>query len=472
VEVVRAFLERAREVDTLVNCFIRLDQRAVDAAVELDRAGTHGPLHCIPYAYKDVFAHRGSTPTVGARGVRLDVRGTRATTLERLDGAGAVALGTLNLDQFAYAATGLNPDWGDTRNPWDRERIAGGSSSGAAAAVSAGAVPFAVGSDAGGSVRIPAAFCGVTGLKPTLGRIPKTGSVPLTYSQDTIGLLARSALDVALVLQHVAGHDPLDSSSIPAAVPRFHDELRRRLDAAGRPLRGLRLGFDEAAFAERTTAEIENAAKSALGVFVEAGAELVEIDLSILDRFDVAATVLTWAEASAVHGATYSGDPDLYSDVMRMRLELALAAHGADHVNALRLQGRALNELLAGVLAEVDVLVAPTVAGAPATIASLREGTAAEAARLSVSHLRLNRPFNFVGVPALSIPIGFDRSDLPMAFQVAGRPWSEPTLLACGAVYQSATDWHLRMPPLRVASTATSQKERAARHDERPGTHR
>ena len=446
VDVVRACVARARDVDPLVNCFIELNTAAIEIAEARDRDGRRGPLHCVPYAYKDVFAHRGAPPTVGARGVRLKLRATSATTLERLDAAGAVAVGTLNLDQFAYAATGLNPDYGETRNPWDLTRIAGGSSSGAAAAVAARAVPFAIGSDAGGSVRIPAAFCGVTGLKPTLGRIPKTGSVPLTYSQDTIGVLARSALDIALVLEHVAGHDPLDGSSIPARVPAFHDEVQRRLQAA-QPLRGRRLGVDLRSFAEQTTPELEAAARSALEVLSAAGAAVLEVDLSLLARFDVAATVLTWAEASAVHGPTFAGAPDRYADVVRLRLELALAAHGADHVNALRLQGRALHELLDGVLAEVDVLVTPTISAAPATIASLREGGDEAAARRSLENLRLNRPFNFAGVPALSVPIGFDGLGLPMAFQLAGRPWTEQALLECAAVYQAATDWQLRVPP-------------------------
>ena len=447
VDVVRASVARAREVDRLVNCFIELNPAAIEIAEARDRAGRRGPLHCVPYAYKDVFTHGGVAPTVGARGVRLKLRARSATTLERLDAAGGVAVGTLNLDQFAYAATGLNPDYGETRNPWDLTRIAGGSSSGAAAAVAARAVPFAIGSDAGGSIRIPAAFCGVTGLKPTLGRIPKSGSVPLTYSQDTIGILARSALDIALVLEHVAGHDPLDSSSIPARVAPFHDEVQRSLQT-GQPLRGLRLGVDLRSFAKQTTPELEAAARSALEVLSAAGAAVVEVELSLLSRFDVAATVLTWAEASAVHGSTFAEAPDRYADVVRLRLEMALAAHGADHVDALRLQGRALQELLDGVLAEVDVLVTPTISAAPATIASLQEGDDDAAAHRSLENLRLNRPFNFVGLPALSLPIGFDGLGLPMAFQLAGRPWTEQVLLDCAAAYQAATDWQLRMPPL------------------------
>ena len=200
-ELCAAFLRRAREIDAELGCFARLDEGAADGTAPL------GPLHGVPYAYKDVFAHKGRRPTVGAPALDLPVRARSAEVLDRLDAAGAVAIGTLNLDPIAYAATGLNPDLGDARNPWDPERITGGSSGGAAAAVAAGAVPFAVGSDAGGSIRIPAAFCGVTGLKPTHGAVPTRGAVPLTYSQDTVGILARSARDVALVTAVAAATD-------------------------------------------------------------------------------------------------------------------------------------------------------------------------------------------------------------------------------------------------------------------------
>lgn len=433
VEVVEAFAARASEVDAVLNCFIALDGDAAERAAA--RAHGRGPLHGVPYAYKDVFTHRGSTPTAGARGVTLELRAGSSTVLDRLDEAGAIALGSLNLDPFAYAATGVNPDFGDTRNPWDPARIAGGSSGGAAAAVAAGAVPFAIGTDAGGSIRIPAALCGVTGLKPTLGRIPTTGAVPLTYSQDTVGILARSARDVALVLEHVAGHDPKDAASIPAPVPAFAE--------LGGSCQGTRLGFDPAAFVGRTTPQIAAAAESALAVFKGLGAETVEVDLSLLEAFDAAATVLTWAEAGAVHERTFGDDPTRYAPAIRARLELALAAHGADHVNAMRLQGRALAQLLEGPLVAADMLLVPTVAASAVTIDSLQRN----AVGVSVGHLRLNRPFNFTGVPALAIPVGFDVEGLPLGIQLVARPWAEQTLLACAAAYQAETDWHRRVPP-------------------------
>lgn len=436
VEVVQAFAARAREVDAAVNAFLALDGDAPERAAVLELRAARGPLHGVPYAHKDVFAHRGATPTVGARDVRLPLRARRATVLERLDRAGAMSLGSLNLDPFAYGATGVNPDFGDVRNPWDPARIAGGSSGGAAAAVAARAVPFAIGTDAGGSIRIPAALCGVTGLKPTLGRIPKTGAAPLTYSQDTVGILARSARDVALVLEHVAGHDREDAASIPAPVPPFAE--------LGGSCRGVRIGSDPDRFAGRTTLEIAAAAESALAVFEGLGADPVEVDLSLLDDLDAAATVLTWAEAGAVHERALRAEPARYAPAVRARLELALAAHAADHVNAMRLQGRALARLLDGVFATADVLLVPTIAGPAVTIDSLQ----GDAVDVSIGHLRLNRPFNFTGLPALAVPIGFSADGLPLGVQLVTRPWGEQTLLACAAVYQAATDWHRRLPSL------------------------
>lgn len=432
VEVVEAFAARAREIDAVVNCFIALDGDVAERAAAIQE----GPLLGVPYAYKDVFVHRGVMPTAGARDVTLDLGLRHATALDRLDEAGAIALGALNLDPFAYAATGANPDFGDVRNPWDPTRIAGGSSGGAAAAVAAGAVPFAIATDTGGSIRIPAALCGVTGLKPTMGRIPKTGTVPLSYSQDTVGILARSARDVALVLEHVSGHDPEDPASIPARVPAFA--------SLGTSCEGMRVGFDPARFDNRTTPAIAAAARSAVEVLAALGAEPVDVDLSLLEDLDTVATVLTWAEASAVHERSFGRDPTRYAPAIRARLELALAASGADHVNAMRLQGRALAQLLDGPLASADVLVAPTAASSAVTIDSLQE----DAVSVSVGHLRLNRPFNLTGVPALAVPVGFDLSGLPLGVQLVARPWAEQTLLACASAYQAETDWHRRLPPL------------------------
>ncbi len=455
VETASAFLERARLADAHVNCFVELGQGALEAADRLDRhAATEAPLgrlHGVPFAQKDLLVDEGRSPTGGSRRVRLPLRATGSTVLERLEADGAVSLGPLNLDPFAYAATGLNPELGDVRNPWDTGRIAGGSSGGAAAAVAAGAVPFAIGSDTGGSIRIPAGFCGVTGLKPTYGLVPKRGTLPVSYSQDTLGVIARSALDVAFVLESLAGHDPLDASSLPLPRDRFAGLSEQVAPQGERPLAGLRVGVVSGAFADRTGAEVAGAAADAVAVLAGLGAEVTDLQLPDLDRCDAAATVLTWAEVAAVHRPAFVRAPELYASSMRARLEVALAVGGTGHVDALRYQGRALRTFLDGVLAAVDVVVAPTVDAPPPTLAAAAGGEA-HAAALSLRLLRLNRPFSYLGVPALALPTGFGAAGLPTAVQLVGRPWAEPTLLRVAAAYQAATDWHRRLPPLAAAS--------------------
>lgn len=444
-EVTHTFLQRARRADAELACFIELTAgpalaraRQTDARLRSDDEA--GPLCGVPFAAKDVFVDGGRTPTAGARDMPMRMAARSATVLERVDAAGAVSLGPLNLDPFCYTVTGANPEFGDVGNPWDPARLAGGSSGGAAAAVAAGAVSFAIGTDTGGSARIPASYCGVTAIKPTFGRVPKRGSVPVSYSQDTVSVLGRSAADVALVLECVAGHDLLDPSSIDAPVQAWAAGLDRpaRLD-------GLRIGIDLSTLAASVQPP---ALEAALHVLTDLGAALVDVDLRALARYDVAATVLTWSEVAAAHTTLFASARARYPPATRMRLDAAQLAHGADHVNALRYRGRALCEFLGGPLSTADVVATPTTAVPPPPRAAIgRDGSRPEV-QSSLDALRLTRPFNFLGVPALSLPVGFDAQGLPVGLQLVGRPWEEGRLLACAAAYQALTDWHLREPAL------------------------
>ncbi len=456
-EVTAELIAQARRVDAELACFIELeDAAALERARALDagRAGDGtAALLGVPYAHKDVFVTEHRTPTAGARGLTLPLRSRCSPVLERVGAAGGVSFGSLNLDQFGYAATGANGDFGDVRNPWDTDRIAGGSSSGAAAAVAAGALPFAIGADTGGSVRIPASFCGVVGLKPTLGRIPRRGTVPMSNSQDTIGILTRSVADAALVLDATAGHDPLDAGSFDVPVAAAHAQLARepaRLD-------GLRLGVDAAYLESMLGDDVRAGVVRAIAVLESLGATVVEVDLSGLARCDVAATVLTWAEIGAVHNPTFARRREAYAPAVRTRLEAALLSHGADHVNALRFQGRALQEFCDGVLSRADVIVTASTGGAPATVAAVAGGDESAVA-VSLAGLRLNRPFNFLGLPAISVPMGFTAEGLPMGLQLVARPWAEPRVLACAAAYEAATDWHRRFPPLATDTPQTTRR--------------
>ena len=303
------FLARAQAADAALNCFIELDgEAAIHRATALDRklgeGDDAGPLVGVPFAAKDIFTTGERRPSNGSRRVRLASGARSSTALERLTAAGAIQLGWLNLDQFSYAATGTNPDFGSVRNPWDLTRMTGGSSSGAAAAVAAGAAAFAIGGDTGGSVRIPASFCGVVGLKPTFGRIPRRRSAPMCYSQDSLGLIARSVADAALVLEAAAGHDPLDPSSFDVGVPSYST----RLGDGAEGLRGIRVGFDRSYVAALAGDEVQAATEAAVALMAEHGAELVELDLRRLTAYDLAATVITWAEVGGLHAQTFPSD--------------------------------------------------------------------------------------------------------------------------------------------------------------------
>lgn len=448
-EVTDEFLKRAGRAQSKLNCFIDIDAeialgQADEVDAQLSRGVEVGPLLGVPFAAKDIFAHDGHMPSNGSRRVQLATGARSSPALERLTAAGAIGLGWLNLDQFSYAATGTNPDYGSVHNPWDLERIPGGSSSGAAAAVAAGALPFAIGADTGGSVRIPASFCGVVGLKPTFGRVPRRGAAPMCFSQDTLGILARSVTDAALVLEVIAGHDPLDPSSFDVPVPEFSAASPRDEEEGAR---GLRIGVDEAYNAALCNAEVQAATGKALKAMQERGAELVRVDLSRLGDYDVVASVITWAEVGALHAKTFPRHRDDYAPATRARLEGALLSQGADHVNALRLQGSALRAFLHEVLSLADVIVHPSTPGPPALLADVERDDRTGVVNGSLDSLQMNRPFNLLGLPAMSVPMGFDQSGLPMGLQLVGRPWNESTLLRCGAAYQQTTDWHLRAPP-------------------------
>lgn len=442
LELTESILGRAQRENRLFNCFIEIEEEvAIETANARDReiaSGRNGgPLFGVPFGYKDVFVRNGTAPSAGARDVRFRFRAGSSTVLEHLDHAGAVPIGRLNMDQFGYAATGTNPDFGDARNPWSPARAAGGSSSGAAVAVAAGVLPYAIGTDTGGSVRIPSSYCGVVGLKPTFGRISKRGAMPLSYSQDTVGIIARTANDVASVLGTIAGHDPLDAGSASCTVPDFVSKLtnrKRRLD-------GVRIGKDDRCY-ETSAPTLE----TALEEMSKLGAEIVTVDLSRLDSYDVAAQVLTWSEVAALHEKTFLEEPDAYAPSTRVRIETALRSRGVDYVNARRFQGRALEEFLHRTLRDVDLVATPTTIGPPPLIKTIGSPDSKAALVASTAALRLNRPFSFLGVPSLSLPVGPDEYGMPTGLQLVAGPWCELDLLHCGATYQSVTDWHSRVP--------------------------
>lgn len=426
-EIVREALAACRSAQARTNCFVEIDaDGALAEARRQDAAGTDGPLAGVPYGFKDMFTRGGRRPGLGVPRSELTTRATESTCLDRLDRAGGIPVGRLNLDPYGYAATGLNAHLGDVRNPCHPGHIAGGSSSGAAAAVAAGALPVAVGSDTAGSVRIPAALCGVVGLKPTYGRVPRTGCVPLSYSQDTIGIVARTVADAALALAVMSGADPADPACLDTPPPVFTPS------SGASPLDGVRVGIDEPHLLELCAPEVVEAVRGAWAVLADLGARLVPVSLAELPNYDLAASVLTWCEAAAVHEPALVAAPTGYPDPVRTRLHQALVAHGTDHVNALRVQGAALRDFLRDVLDRCDVLAtASTPAPAPR-----RDAVAEDPVLVTTRLLAANRPVNFLGLPSVTVPMPVPPGRLPLGLQIVARPWAEERILRVAAAYQ------------------------------------
>jgi Asp-tRNA(Asn)/Glu-tRNA(Gln) amidotransferase A subunit family amidase len=379
------------------------------------RSAEDAPLHGVPYAFKDAFATAGRRPTVGiGKGHRWEGR-RASTTLACLDAAGAVAIGALNLDPHCYTAVGFNPHFGRVLNPHDPRVAVGGSSSGAAAVVAAGIVPFAIGTDTGGSVRIPAALCGVYGFKPTHELLTDPGLAPLCSSQDTAGILAESPEMAERVFAVLA----------PAAAP-----------AAG-PGR-LRIGICRDEFATGLDADVAAVFEATLARLAAVGAEIVEVPFPSIDALNLIASVITGFEATAVHAAEMARSPQFYPAPVRRRLLTAACIDVDLYRTARRLRGRFLAEVLAKSLASADVLICPTLRKVAPRVEHLADDDIPAAGALGLEFLRMNRPFSLLGLPALSVPSGVDGRGLPVGLQWIGRPHADRTLL------QSVRDAALR----------------------------
>ena len=445
LELLDLTLQRVDEVNPRLNAFLRTDPEAARArARSLDaeraRGEARSPLHGVPMAHKDMFYRAGVASSCGAR-VVTPVPTVTSTALSRLDAAGAVQFGVLNMAEFAFGPTGHNWSVGHCRNPWNTERITGGSSSGSAASVAARAAFAALGSDTGASIRVPAAFCGVTGLKTSHGRVSRAGAMGLSFSLDTIGPLARSALDCALVMNAIAGPDSADPSTWQTGNADFVAGIEQSV-------KGLRVGIPTSYFSEGIDAEIDAALQQSLTALRDLGCVLVPVDLPDLVATDAAGTLITACEVAALHGALIADQGDLYARQVRLRIERGFAVPGVHYVNALRYRGVAMKQFVDQVFAKVDVLHAPVLSMQAPEIAATDIQSGPEMDRLIGTLTRLARPFNYLGLPALALPAGRTRDGMPIAMQLAGRPFSEELLLRLGHSFQSGTDWHKAAPLL------------------------
>jgi aspartyl-tRNA(Asn)/glutamyl-tRNA(Gln) amidotransferase subunit A len=445
VEVVRAHLDRIAALDSKLRAFITI---CADSALESARAAEAdlmagrpvGPLHGVPWAPKDLYSTKGVRTTGGSKILADSVPAADATVVARLARAGAIVLGKLNMHEFAYGPEGINAHYGDTRNPWssDAHRIAGGSSSGSGAAVAAGMAPGSLGSDTGGSIRIPASLCGITGLKPTYGRASRAGVLPLTWSMDHVGPMTRSARDCALMLGAIAGYDPADPTTSVLPVPDYGAALTG-------DVKGLRVGLLRAHFTDVAAPEVRTAVEAAAKQFERAGAVVDEVNLTQVAHAGTASAAIVASEALAYHAAWMRSRPQDYQPDVRERLRIGAFVSGAHYVRAQQVRALVAREIDEA-LARRDVLLAPATPLA-APVLGERETTLGDGpSDVRAALLRCTRPFNFSGHPACAAPCGFTAAGLPIGLQLIGRPFDEATVLRIVDAYQRITDWHTRRP--------------------------
>ncbi len=464
VEVTRASLERIEAVEARVRAFITLTPEAAlamaEAADARRRAGERGPLLGVPIGLKDVLCTQGLRTTCGSRILEHFIPPYEATAVARLREAGAVFLGKLNMDEFAMGSSTENSAFQVTRNPWDLERIPGGSSGGSAAAVAAGMCTAALGTDTGGSIRQPAAMCGVVGVKPTYGRVSRYGLVAFASSLDQIGCFARAVADCAPILQTICGHDPLDTTSAPEPAPDFAASFDG-------DLRGLRFGLPKEYFIEGIDPEVEAAVRAAAGTLADLGAEPAEISLPHTEYAVATYYLCATAEASSnlarYDGAQYGyrarGTTNIIDMFTRTRTEgfgaevkrrimLGTYALSAGFYDAYYLKALKVRTLMRRDFEEafrhVDLVVTPT-----SPMPAFRLGDKIDDPLQMYLCDVFTIPCNLVGLPGISLPCGLTREHrLPIGLQLLARPFAEATLLRAAHAYEQATDHHRLRPPL------------------------
>jgi aspartyl-tRNA(Asn)/glutamyl-tRNA(Gln) amidotransferase subunit A len=433
LELTQACLERIGKLDSGLNAFITVTR---DPALEQARAAEReiangryrGPLHGIPIALKDLIDTAGVRTTAASALFQNRVPTEDATVVRWLRDKGAVIVGKLNLHEFAYGGSGVVSYYGAVRNPWSREHISGGSSSGAAAAVAAGMCFAALGTDTAGSIRLPAALCGVVGLKPTYGLVSARGVIPLSWSYDHVGPLARTARDAALLLQAIAGYDAGDVAS------RQFPECDYTA-ALGQPTRSLRLGIVRQFFFDDLEAEVAAAINNALQVLETLTAGLSDASMPI----DTDRSVQS-AEAHAYHAQFLSDHSDLYQPETLRRIKRGETITAKEYILK-RNELEHLRRAAADLFSDYDLLVTPTSPAVAPPLAEL-QANPADLRRRELILLRNTRPFNVLGLPAISVPCGFTHSGLPIGLQIAGAPGDDARVLQLANAYEQATEWH------------------------------
>jgi aspartyl-tRNA(Asn)/glutamyl-tRNA(Gln) amidotransferase subunit A len=459
VEVTAALLARIEATDSVLNSYIEVHAESARGAAEAaERAITAGyylgPLHGVPVALKDNVATRGEETRAGSAVLRGNVPDADATIAARLRSAGAILIGKLNMHEFAYGVTTNNPHYGAARNPWNTDCTPGGSSGGSGAAVAGRLAYGAIGTDTGCSVRLPATFNGITGLRPSIGRVSNHGIVPLAWTLDTAGPMCRTVRDCATMLEAIAGHDSRDRQTVNLPVPHYDEELGRGVD-------GLRIAVIEDFSLTGVQPDVEAAVRTALSRFEDGGAVVREVRVPDLEQSISALLTIDIAEPSAYHGAWLRERAGDYGDDVRSLLEageLYLATH---YIQAQRYR-TVLSDHFASVLRDAEVVVTPTVPfTAPPVGATEVQMESGEQLDIITAVMRYNALPPLTGMPAMSVPCGFSNDGMPIGMQIIGRGFDEATVFRVGHAYQQMTDWHLREPALSSRLADTDERSRS-----------
>ncbi|MDA1298025.1 MAG: amidase [Chloroflexi bacterium] len=445
VELAAATIRQIDRTQPVLNAYLErftgeFTASARRAEQEIRSGDYRGPLHGIPVGLKDLVDARGHVTTGGSIALKAPPATADATVTRRLREAGALITGKLNMVEFAFGFSSVNPHTGDVKNPWNTERVAAGSSSGSAAAVAAGAAAMAIGSDTGGSVRMPAAACGITGLKPTYGVVSRTGVLDLSWSSDHVGPMCRTAIDCALMMNAIAGHDPLDPASSSRKMPDFTSELER---GPG----GIRIGVPADYFFDGVDPEISAAVMEAVNVLQSAGAVVSEIAMPWVSLGRAVNVAVLLPEAAAVHESLLAERGDLYSPAVRHRLEAGLRISAVDYIHAQRARAK-FGHQMADAMRDVDVLITPTV---PIQTPTLAETTPPEGSPFPPAggeFPNFTGVFNATGQPSLSLNCGFTSDGMPVGMMISGKAFCDAQVLGIAHAYQRVTGWAGRTPPV------------------------
>ena len=438
VELTQACLARIGRLNPKLNAFITVTAdsglaEAHAAEADIQHGRWRGPLHGIPIALKDLFDTAGVRTTAASGLFKDRVPAEDAEVVRRLKASGAVLLGKLNMHEFAYGGSSVISYFGPVRNPWALDHIAGGSSAGSAAAMAAELCYGALGSDTGGSIRQPSAYCGTAGIKPTYGRVSTRGVIPLSWLYDHVGPMTRTVTDAARMLQVLAGYDPEDTNSTETAVPEYSAAMHEK--------KPVRVGVPRKVFYESLHPEIESAMNAALAVTAKLAVSQQEVEIPASND-----TTILRAEAYAYHFENIKKSPELYQPETLRRIRSAEDVNMVTYVQARR-QVDQFRRAIHKTFETVDLLITPTTPVPPFIIAELLADVDNLRTREILS-LRNTRPFNILGLPTISVPCGFTSAGLPIGMQITGPPWAEGAVLRLAYAYEQATDWHKRRPNL------------------------